>query len=75
MLVGFLTELCLYIYFDHHVNTVLIKSWELKFRLNMCLYSKYYAGPLNEKTNYDVSGMRRYGWNILQWNKNDIKST
>ena len=26
-------------------------------------------------TNYDVSGMRRYSWNILQWNKNDIKST
>ena len=28
-----------------------------------------------ETTNYHVSGMRRYTRNVLQWNKNDIKST
>ena len=27
-----------------------------------------------ETRNYDVSGMRRYSWNILQWNKNDTNS-
>ena len=26
-------------------------------------------------TNYDISGMRRYCRNILQWNKNNMKST
>ena len=24
--------------------------------------------------NYDACRMRRYSWNILQWNKNDMKS-
>ena len=28
-----------------------------------------------EKTNHDICVMRRYGQNIFQWNKNDIKST
>ena len=28
-----------------------------------------------ETTNYDISGMRRYCRNILQWNKSNLKST
>ena len=34
----------------------------------LLIFEKY------ETTNFDVCGMRRYNWNILQWNKNDIKS-
>ena len=44
----------------------LIKSWLMWALLNL---EKY------KTTNYDISGMRRFSWNIFQWKKNDMKST
>ena len=34
----------------------------------LLIFEKY------ETTNYDISGMRRYSRNKLQWNKNDMNS-